>query len=715
MPTITQAGRFLVLSTPLDPDTLLIRSISGKESISDLFEYQVEAQTPTGTLVPYDRLLGQRITVQIDLGTSQPRYISGICNRLAETGADHDFDYYRLDVVPSLWFLTRRVQSRIFQQMTVPDILKAVLTGIDVEDQIQGSFQPRDYCVQYRESDFAFASRLMEEEGIAYYFRHAPTGHKLILGNTNQAFAALPDGGAVTFSAEGHTGQRRDDQITQWQKIQEVRSGKVTLWDHSFELPHRHLEAEKAIQESVQIGATTHKLKIGVNERLELYDYPGAYAQRFDGIDPAGGEQPGELQKIFEDNARAAALRMQEEAARGVTIRGEGHARALTPGSTFELDGHPNANGSYLLTAVSFEALQDLDYRTRQATGREFRNQFTCMPLTLPFRPERKTPRPTIHGTQTAIVVGPAGEEIFTDKYSRVKAQFHWDREGKNDGGSSCWIRVATPWAGTNWGMIHIPRVGQEVIVAFEEGDPDRPIIVGSVYNAREMPPYGLPANKTQSGIKSRSTLKGTPQNFNEIRFEDKKDAEEIYIHAEKDLNTIVENNETRKVGFDKKDAGNQTIEVYNNQSLTVGKAGCADGSQTITIHKDRTETVKTGNEKVTIEQGDRTHALNMGNDALNIKMGNRDVKIDMGNDALTIKMGNQTTKLNLGKSSTEAMQSIELKVGQSSIKVDQMGVTIKGMMVKIEGTVMTEVKGLMTQVNGSAMLTCKGGLTMIN
>ncbi len=298
-----------------------------------------------------------------------------------------------------------------------------------------------------------------------------------------------------------------------------------------------------------------------------------------------------------------------------------------------------------------------------------------------------------MEGTQTAVVVGPSGEEIFTDKYGRVKVQFFWDRQGKKNADSSCWIRVGTLWAGKQWGAIHIPRIGQEVIVAFEEGDPDQPIIVGSVYNADQMPPYNLPDNKTQSGLKSRSSLKGGTDDFNQLRLEDKKGSEEIYFHAQKDFNRVVENNDTLKVGSSKADDGSQTVEVW----------------------KDRTETVKTGNEKITIEKGNRTVTLNTGNDLHQMKQGNRDVKIDMGNDSLKISMGNHTTKLDLGKSETEAMQSIELKVGGNSIKIDQTGVTIKGIMVSIEGQAMLDAKAPMTTVKGDGMLTLKGGITMIN
>ena len=230
--------------------------------------------------------------------------------------------------------------------------------------------------------------------------------------------------------------------------------------------------------------------------------------------------------------------------------------------------------------------------------------------------------------------------------------------------------------------------MGQEVIVDFIEGDPDRPIITGRVYNAEQMPPYELPGEQTKSTLKSRSSKDGTADNFNEIRFEDRKGEEEIYIHAEKDQNRIVENNDTLKVGFDKKDDGDQTIEIFNNQNLKVGDPQAPDGSQTVEIWKDQNTTLKTGD---------------------------RNVKIEMGNDSLEIEMGNRKTKVALGKSETEAMQSIELKVGKSSVKLDQMGVTIKGMMVKINGRTMVDIKGVMTKVTGSAMLKAKGGVTMIN
>jgi type VI secretion system secreted protein VgrG len=664
MGSYKQANRPLQVTTPLGTDVLLLVGLNGEEALSRLFHFNLDLLAEKKDDVAFDRLLGQKITAQVALPEKgKYRYFNGICNRVSQSEQDDDFIVYHMEIVPQFWLLTHRAQSRIFQHMSVPDILKKVLDGVDVSYSLQGTFEKRDFCVQYRETDFNFASRLMEEEGIYYFFKHENGSHKMMVANTPQSHADL---GNIKYETMAG-GKKPDDRIHDWQKVQELRSGKVTLWDHSFELPHKHLECDKTIQESAAVGKVTHKLKVGGNDKLEIYDFPGEYAQRFDGIDRSGGEQPSDLQKIFQDNKRTVEIRMQEEAAHSLTIRGNGNCRQLCSGHKFALEKHFNADGQYVLTSVQHSAGMPGAYRT-DSDDFFYHNSFTCIPTAVPFRPARLTPKPFVQGTQSAVVVGPSGEEIFTDKYGRVKVQFHWDRQGKNDGDSSCWIRVGTYWAGKQWGAIHIPRIGQEVIVAFQEGDPDQPIIVGSVYNADMMPPYKLPDNKTQSGIKTRSTLKGGTDNFNELRFEDKKGSEDIYFHAEKDFHRVVENNDDLKVGND------QTIQIKNN----------------------RTETVKEGNEKVTIEKG------------------NRNVQIDMGNDALLIKMGNETTKLDLGKSETEAMQSIELKVGQSSVLIDQMGVHIKGMMIDVDGQVMTKLNGLMTQVSASAMLTVKGGVTMI-
>jgi type VI secretion system secreted protein VgrG len=679
----TQAARPLSVTTPLGKDALLLVGFTGQEALSRLFNFHLDLLAENAKDVAFDKLLGQPVTVELTV--EKKRYFNGICYRVSQGERGQEYTAYRVELVPELWLLSKRAQSRTFQHLSVPDILKKVLGDLKTKPtfKLEGTFQPRDYCVQYRETDFNFASRLMEEEGIYYYFKHDNGSHTLVVANTPGGHDAVPEQSPATY--KNIEGGEPGFYVYDWEKVQELRAGKVTLWDHCFELPHKHLEVTKATTPpEVQAGQTGHKLKVGGNDRLELYDYPGEYAQRFDGVDKGGGDQPAELSKITQDNQRTAEIRMQEETAGSVLAQGAGNCHHFSAGHKFTLQTLPNslekqfkADGAYVLTGVQHAArLPGGDYRSGAGGGFHYHNAFTCAPAQLPFRPARLTPKPVVHGTQTAVVVGLPGEEIFTDKYGRVKVQFHWDREGKNNADSSCWCRVGTLWAGKQWGAIHIPRVGQEVIVAFEEGDPDRPIVVGSVYNAEMMPPYKLPDHKTQSGIKSRSSLRGTEENFNEFCFEDKKGEELVYLRAEKDYTLAVEHDEAHWVG--------------NDRTKTV------DNDETTTVGNNRTETVEKGNEKITI------------------KKGNRDVLIEMGNETLLIKMGNQTTKLNMGKSETEAMQSIELKVGQSSVKLDQTGVTIKGMLIKIEGQVQTDVKGLMTQITGSAMLKMGGGITMI-
>ena len=484
MAVAVQSDRQISITTPLGPDVLLLVGFSGREAISQLFDFRLDLVAANDAPVPFEALLGQPVNVALALPSGGNRFFGGVVSRFGQGARTGRYTSYRAEVVPALWFLTRRQASRIFQQMSVPDILKRVLAGVDVDFQLQATYQPRDYCVQYRETDFNFVSRLMEEEGIFYFFEHTADGHRLVVADSRQSHTDVPGGSAIVFDP---TGGRKSapGAVFQWEKDQELRSGVVTLRDTNFQLPGSSLEAQATILDSVQVGTVTHRLRLGTNAGLELYDYPGDYAQRFDGIDPGGGEQPGELAKILPDGVRTAAIRMEQEALPSLQVSGASTARQLTPGHAFTLQGHFNADGRYVLTSVQHSA-QAAHVSSGELT---YTNQFTCIPIGLPYRPPRATPRPLVSGTQTAVVVGPPGQEIFTDKYGRVKVQFHWDREGKKDARSSCWIRVARTGTG---GSIVIPRIGQEVVVAFDEGDPDRPIIVGSVADAR-VPPLQQP------------------------------------------------------------------------------------------------------------------------------------------------------------------------------------------------------------------------------
>lgn len=501
MADYAQADRPMTVQTPLGKDVLLLVGFQGQESLSQLFQFQLDLIADNRVDVAFEKLIGQKVTVTLNLPDGQKRYFSGICNRLTQGRREATFTRYQMEIVPQFWLLTRTWQCRIFQHLSVPDILKKVLAGLDVKYEIQGTFQPRRYCVQYRETDFAFASRLMEEEGIYYYFKHAADGHQLVIANSPAGHAEVP-GPKEAIYEEVKGGNRKDLRITDWLKTQELRTGKYSLWDHNFEMPRKKLEAEKTIQDSVAVGTVTHKLKVGGNDKLEIYDYPGAYAQRFDGIDRGGAAKPSDLHKIFDDNVRTVGLRMQEEALHSIEIRGASNCGQFTAGHKFTLERHFNADGQYVLTRVEHTAKQVANYRTGDGEELVYENRFQVIPVGLPYRPPLTTPKPVIAGTQTATVVGPPGETIFPDKYGRVKVQFHWDRHGKMNADSSCWIRVSQNWGGGDWGGMFIPHVGHEVIVSFEEGDVDRPIITGRVYNAEKMPPLGLPNNKTKSVIR---------------------------------------------------------------------------------------------------------------------------------------------------------------------------------------------------------------------
>jgi type VI secretion system secreted protein VgrG len=684
------------LKTPLGADKLLLQSFRGSEGISRLFQFELNLLSEDPN-IDYTQIIGKSVTISITQVSGTPRYLSGVISRFGQAGAGGVFASYHAEMVPWLWFLTRTANCKIFQKMTIPNIIKQVFGGYassDFSDSLKGTYQERDYCVQYRETDFNFVSRLMEECGISYFFKHEEGKHTLVLADSPSANEECPGQNEFRVDMESNADVEQDV-VTGWRADQELRTGKYTLTDYNFETPSTSLLVNTATLDSV-----------GGNSKFETFDYPGKYLKKGDG---------DSLVKI----------RMEEEEAVHLLIRGTSNARSLVSGYKFTLTGHyrDSMNTSYLLTDIEHSGHTDTYGTSKGLEGDRYSNSFRCIPASVTFRPLRVTPRPTVRGPQTAVVVGASGEEIFPDKYGRIKVQFYWDRLGKKNDNSSCWIRVSQIWAGKQWGTIFIPRVGQEVVVDFLEGDPDQPLITGSVYNAEQMPPYTLPDHKTQSGILTRSSQGGGPDNFNQIRFEDKKGSEEILIHAEKDMNREVEHDDSLKVGNNQKieitndrtetvDKGNETVEIkQGNRSHTI-----TQGNETLTVKTgNRLVEVSTGNDTHTIKTGNRLVEVNTGNDDHKVKMGNRGVEISMGNDSLKISMGNQTTKLDLGASSTEAMQSITLTVGQNSIKIDQMGVTIQGMMVSIQGQIQTQIKGLMTQVNGDAMLQCKGGITMIN
>jgi len=685
----TQENRILKITTPLGPDVLLLAGLSGQEAVSSLFQFHLDLLAENRRQINFEDLLGKKVGIEVVLPDEKSRYFNGYLNSISQGARDQRFTHYRAEMVAQFWFLTRNTQSRIFQHVNVPDILKQVLQGLDVAFELKGVYQPRDYCVQYRESDFNFASRLMEEEGIYYFFKHTADTHKMVLADMPQSHVDL---GKIPYEELGG-GTRDEERIHRWEKVQDLRSGKYTLWDHCFELPNKHLEAEKAVIDSVSAGTVTHKLKVSGNDKLEIYDYPGGYAQRFDGVDAGGGDNTSELQKIFDDNQRTVAIRMQQETLPALVINGASSCRQLVSGHKFTLANHFNANGSYVLTSVSHVAHQGVGTGGGATEGdSHYSNVFTCIPFALPYRPLRSTPRPFVHGSHTATVVGPAGEEIFTDKYSRVKVQFHWDRRGKNDADSSCWVRVGTPWAGGNWGMIHIPRIGQEVIVDFLEGDPDQPIVVGSVYNADQMPPYKLPDHKTQSGVKSRSSLKGGSSNFNELRFEDLKGEELIYFHAEKNKLAEVEVDSHELVGNDRhKHVGRHQYELIDKEKhghvkdkyfslVEMDRHSHIQKSSFLAVDMDKHEHV-TGADYQLVGADQHKHVKGSEYQLVDGKLhahfkGDHMEKTD---GSVSLRVGSNCQEKVGQKFAVEAGQEIHLKAGMKVILEAGVQLTIKG------------------------------------
>jgi type VI secretion system secreted protein VgrG len=572
MPEYAQTDRPLSVTTPLGKDMLLATRLRGEESISQLFQFRLDLLAEVGTEIHFEKIIGQTVTVEMRLVDNAKRYFNGLVKSFSQGRREERFIQYSAEIVPKIWLLSKKVRSRIFQHLTVPEIIHQVLTGYEVSYEIQSTYYQRDFCVQYRESDFDFVSRLMEEEGIYYFFEHSKDKHQMKITDIPNQHPSVAGQTSVIYD-ELAGGERENMRIRAWEKKQEMRSGEYTLWDHCFELPGKNLQVKEKTIESVAVGKVTHKLSVGGNDQLEIYDYPGGYAQRFDGIDPSGGPRPQDLKDVFRDSERTTRVRMEQEEVRTISIEASGNCGNFSAGHKFNLERHFNGDGPYLLTRVEHDAQMTGNYQNADDLKFDYLNHFTCIPFALAYRPQRVTTRPVISGNQTATVVGPQGEEIFTDKYGRVKVQFHWDREGKKDASSSCWIRVAQVWAGKGWGAFFWPRIGHEVVILFEEGDPDQPIIVGSVYNAENMPWFELPKLNMFNGIKSSSVRGQAGKHYNGLVFVDKKDQEHLAIHSERHMVFNAEFDKTFRVG---RHHGEQ---VPGARTLTVGRLPGGGGS----------------------------------------------------------------------------------------------------------------------------------------
>ncbi|EPD3253503.1 type VI secretion system Vgr family protein, partial [Cronobacter sakazakii] len=578
--------------------------------------------TLLGTDARADRsaLLGQPVTVTIPTqALMTPRYLNGKVTRVAVSAVELSgtrYAAYELTVEPDLWPMQRDRNLRIFQGQTVPQIVKTLLgeSRVNMEERLSGSYRVWEYCVQYQESSLDFISRLLELEGIAYHFRHEQDRHTLVLTDAPGQYEPFPGYETIPYHVTPSGGSTDEEGISQWALEDSVTPGIYSLDDYDFRKPNAWLFQARQNPLSPQPGS------------IDVYDWPGRFVEHGHG----------------EFYARIRQERWQVEHRQ---TQGTATALGIAPGHTFVLRNAPffGDNGEYLTTIAHYR-FEENRYASGPDSNTLHEIRFEVIPADVPYRPAQKTPWPRTYGPQTAKVVGPQGESIWTDKYGRVKVKFHWDRLGKGDDTSSSWVRVSSAWAGQGFGGVQIPRVGDEVVVDFINGDPDRPLITGRVYNEASMPPWALPAAATQMGFLSRSK-DGSPDNANALRFEDKAGEEQVWLHAEKNMDTEIENDETHSVGSNrtKTIGANETTTVKKNRTETVVE------NETITVHQNRTETVD-GNETITIHSN-RTETVDQ----------NEDVRIGQ-NQSMTVN-GTQTLRVDKTKTETIALASM-LNVG---------------------------------------------------
>ncbi|MNQ49388.1 Phage-related baseplate assembly protein [compost metagenome] len=645
------------------------KSLGGDEALNALGTLTLQGNSATALTLT--SAVASHLTTTLHNDDKQ-RPLDALVAEIHQLPADATAERYQLVLRPWLWWLTLASNNRVFQNLATSDIVTTIFKAHGFTDyvlKLTGSYSPREYCVQYGETDFAFVSRLLEEEGIFWFFTHEGGKHSLVLADSNDAFVQIPNGPTVPYLGQG-IGVRELHGVRSGQLCLQAVAGVYSATDYEFTTPTTSLYSQAE----------------AVAGPLSMYEHPGGYTAKASGDALA--------------KQRVDGLRSQEK-----RFIGESDCRWLVPGHWFTLSGHDDAtlNIDWVVTSV-----------THEASHEQYRNRFEAIPKATNYRPQRRTPKPRMH-TQTALVVGKAGEEIWTDQYGRIKIQFPWDRDGKNDETSSCWVRVVLPWSGKGFGMQFVPRIGQEVIVTFIDGDPDRPLVTGCVYNGDNALPYALPANQTQSGIKTNSSKGGG--GFNELRFEDKKDAEEVFLQAQKDLK----------------------VNVLNDSSATIGH------DETLTVQNARTRTVKEGDETITLEKGKRSVAIQTGSDSLDVKdtrtvtvgsdqthstggnyshkvSGNYELTVD-GNltikvsGTLTLQSGGSLTLKSDADIKAQAGTSITQKAGTSL--TNQAGTSLDNK----AGTTLTNDAGISLTnkasaeqtVDGGGMLTIKGGLVKVN
>ncbi len=693
MATFSQENRTIGIETPLGPDKLVLLSFSGEERISGLFQFELRLLSHEERINPID-IVGKPVDFYVRHADDEKRYFNGVVNRFTYAGKDDRAHYYSAEVVPWMWFLTKGSDCRVHETQeakNATDIIDGLLSELGFTDynwDVKRAPEMREYCVQFRETHYDFITRLLAEEGIYFYFQHEQGSHKLVMTDHANGGYDCKDNAVQLLSNLSQP--EVTDNLTGWHHQYEFTSGKYSLTDYNFETPSTSLLLNK-----------NSLISLKDNAKLEFYDFPGLFGQK--GLGEA-----------------LTKLRMEGEEARYDTVRGSSECRSFSPGGRFKVEQHHNPGekgGKWMLTSVKHSATLGGNYLTGASHSEEiYTNEFQCIPAETTYRPPFLA-RVGVEGIQSAVVVGPAGEEIYTDQYGRIKVQFPWDRRGKKDDNSSFWIRVSQVHAGQGWGMMDLPRIGEEVLISFLDGNPDRPIVTGRVYNGENGVPFALPGEKTRRG-NSTKTHKGA--GFNEISMDDTAGEEQLRVNAQYDMNSNVNhdqtldvgNNQTESVAVDRsrKVGSNETIAIGADQKVTIS------ANQVVAITSNQTLTVD-GNQESTIK-GNRKDSV--GGDEESAVSGKQKITVGAAQD-ISVGAAQKTdvkTDMSLHAGATikiEAGTSIELIVGSSTIKIDASGVQIKGAAIKLEGTATTSMKSPNTSVEGDATLTLKGGMTKIN
>lgn len=637
-------------------------SMEGREEISRLFEYSVLATAQPTDTIDFDKLLGHPAQVTVKTVGQAARVYHGLVTSARFEEVRGSLVVYRLTLRPWLWLATRSAQSRIFSKQKPADVLKKVLTpyGGTLELNLSGSYRTREFRVQYRESDFQFVSRLMEEEGISYFFKHEDGKHTLVLADSLSPHVNMLGLSTLPFQDGRHAGES----VKRWQWGQEIQTTKVTVRDFSFIAPAQNFEKSATVTRQ------------HAHADLAVYDYPAGLSADIQG--------DGNVSEGVNAATGIAKRGVDEQQARFLVAEGETDSRRLCTGARFSLKGHPVSGQDREYIVLSTQVKMTLPgYEGGATTEAEHEMQFSAFPSAIAaFRPARLTPRPHVPGPQTATVVGPAGEEIYVDKYGRVKLQFHWDREGKKDADSSCFVRVSQPSAGKGYGFVSHPRIGQEVVVSFLEGDPDQPLITGRVYNADQMPPYALPDKKTVSTMRSKSSGQGAAvADHNELRFDDLKGSEYMLMHAQKDQLEFVKETVKTLVGKDEHRTvkNNRKHKVEGTDHLTVTKAVSRkfDDKYSTTVAKD------------ILVKGDGIYSLKTAKDitaqagtAISLKSGT-DMHLKIGTNIGADAAMNVHIKGGMNVVIEGGMQ-VTIKAGPSSVVLGPDGVSITGPLVKV-------------------------------